>query len=94
MKKLPLICPSCEAPLSVQRLVCHSCETHVEGLYQLPLLAQLSNEEQLFVLQFLKSSGSIKEMASQMGFSYPTMRNKLDDLIHKVEKLETENNSL
>lgn len=90
MKKLPLTCPSCESDLSVQRLHCTSCDTQVEGLYQLPILARLSNEEQKFVIQFLKSSGSIKEMASQMGFSYPTMRNMLDDLIQKVEKLESE----
>lgn len=91
MKKLPLKCPSCESMLSVQRLHCTNCETQVEGLYQLPLLARLTNEEQKFVIQFLKSSGSIKEMAAQMGFSYPTMRNMLDDLIQKVENLELEN---
>lgn len=88
IKKLPLTCPSCDALLHVQRLHCTSCETNVEGLYQLPVLARLTKEEQKFVLQFLKSSGSIKEMSSQMGLSYPTMRNMLDDLINKVSSME------
>lgn len=87
-RKLPLQCPSCDSLLSVKSMHCTSCETNVEGLYQLPVLARLTNEEQKFVVQFLKSSGSIKEMSSQMGLSYPTMRNMLDDLINKVKSME------
>ena len=85
---LPLKCPSCEAILKVKSMYCDSCDTAVEGLYSLPLLARLSKQDQHFVLQFLKSSGSIKEMASQLGLSYPTVRNMLDDLIHRVQELE------
>lgn len=32
-------------------------------------------------------SGSLKEMASNMGVSYPTVRNKLDDTIAKIKLL-------
>ncbi|REC52814.1 MULTISPECIES: DUF2089 family protein [Chryseobacterium] len=49
---------------------------------------QLTREEQEFILSFFLSSGSIKEMAKQAGLSYPTMRNKLDDLIGKIETLK------
>ena len=87
--RLPLLCPSCDSLLRVKSLHCTACSTNVEGLYQLPLLARLNNDEQKFIVQFLKASGSIKEMSSQMGFSYPTMRNMLDDLIRKVQELET-----
>lgn len=69
-------------------LKCEECETIVNGSFKLPLLARLSNEDQLFVLEFLKSSGSIKEMASQAKVSYPTMRNRLDDLINTIKILE------
>jgi hypothetical protein len=88
-KKLPLKCPSCSDKLSVIGLKCETCETEVRGSYKLPLLAKLSNEDQLFILEFLKSSGSIKEMASQAKVSYPTMRNRLDDLINTIKNLET-----
>jgi len=87
-KKLPLQCPSCANKLSVTSLTCEECETTVTGTYSMPLLARLSNEDQLFVLEFLKSSGSIKEMASQAQVSYPTMRNRLDDLIDTIKKME------
>jgi len=49
---------------------------------------EISEEEQNFILQFFLSSGSLKEMALQMGNSYPTVRNKLDDIIQKITVLK------
>jgi hypothetical protein len=86
--KLPIQCPGCENPLSVSQLSCSVCSTQVSGSYSLPMLLQLSEDEQNFIIQFLLSSGSLKEMAAQMGNSYPTVRNKLDDLIQKVQTLK------
>jgi len=48
-------------------------------------LLSLTEEEQNFVLEFFLSSGSLKEMAQKMGNSYPTVRNKLDDMIEKIK---------
>ena len=86
--KLPIKCPSCESALSVTQLSCGNCTTVVSGNYNLPLLLQISEEEQNFILQFFLTSGSLKEMASQMGNSYPTVRNKLDDIISKINSLK------
>ena len=86
--KLPVVCPSCESQLSVTELSCLECSTKVSGQYLLPLLSQIPNEDQQFILDFFLSSGSLKEMASQMGKSYPTVRNKLDDIIEKIKKLQ------
>lgn len=83
--KLPIHCPSCESKLMVTQLTCGNCTTIVSGHYSLPLLLQISEEEQNFILQFFLTSGSLKEMASQMGNSYPTVRNKLDDIIQKIK---------
>ncbi|WP_433902209.1 DUF2089 family protein [Sphingobacterium puteale] len=91
MKKIPINCPCCDAKLKVSKLVCDSCDTEVAGKFTLPLLMQLTVEEQEFVLNFLKYSGSLKEMANQMGKSYPTVRNILDDLIHKLNTFTNEN---
>lgn len=89
--KLPIQCPSCENSLSVTQLSCTNCSTSVSGNYSLPLLLQISEDEQNFILQFFLTSGSLKEMAIQMGNSYPTVRNKLDDIILKINRLK--NNS-
>ncbi|MGV3704701.1 MAG: DUF2089 family protein [Arcticibacter sp.] len=87
-RRLPDLCPSCSAPLQVTSLGCNTCETTVSGKFQLPVLARLSSEEQQFILDFVKSSGSLKLMAQQLGLSYPTVRNLLDDLILKLEQTE------
>lgn len=70
------------------QLACENCETTVNGQFNLPLLAQLSQEEQDFILQFFLYSGSLKQMAQQMNISYPTVRNKLDDMIDHIKKLQ------
>lgn len=87
--KLPVICPSCETSLNVSQMKCNGCGTEVNGNYELPLYLKLSREEQDFLLNFFLSSGSIKEMAKQAELSYPTMRNKMDDLIEKIKQLKT-----
>ena len=86
--KLPIFCPSCESSLNVSQMKCNHCETEVNGNYDLPLYLKLSREEQDFILAFFLSSGSIKEMAKQAELSYPTMRNKMDDLIEKINTLK------
>ena len=85
-RKLPLECPSCQARLRVQKMHCAECGTEVSGDYQLPLLARLSDNEQKFIIEFVKSSGSLKDMAKSMGVSYPTVRNYLDDIIEKLNE--------
>lgn len=86
--KLPIVCPSCDHALKVSQMTCPACTTQVNGDYELPVLLKLGREEQDFILNFFLSSGSIKEMAKQAELSYPTMRNKMDDLIEKVKKLQ------
>jgi len=87
MKKLPASCPSCEASLQVSELSCTKCDTKITGSYPLHLLLRLQPEEQQFLLSFITSSGSLKEMAKQLGKSYPTVRNYLDDILEKINAL-------
>ena len=86
--KLPVFCPSCEQPLKVSQLKCGNCPTEVNGDYELPLYLKLSREEQDFIMAFFLASGSIKEMARQANTSYPTMRNRMDDMIEKIKKMQ------
>lgn len=89
MKQFPFHCPSCAHQLEVKRLACNACETQVEGHFPLPGIAALSAEDQAFVCEFVKSSGSLKEMATRMKVSYPTVRNRLDDVIAKMNPTAT-----
>jgi len=84
-KNLPHSCPSCSATLRVKSLICERCSTEVSGIFGLPLLASLTQQEQDFIIDFVKCSGSLKIMAQNLGLSYPTVRNLLDDIIVKIE---------
>ncbi len=88
MSKFPTSCPSCEKPLKVSELSCHVCGTKISGDFSLPSLLLLPIEEQDFLFQFIRFSGSLKEMAKHLKKSYPTVRNRLDDILEKIEKLD------
>lgn len=88
IKKMPRQCPSCGTTLAIRSMQCDSCETRIEGHYDLPLLMRLPDEDMEFVLDFVMSSGSLKEMARKMGLSYPSVRNRLDDIIGRLENLK------
>ena len=85
---LPAYCPSCHEQLKVKSLSCEQCGTEVHGSYALPTLALLSPEEQDFILTFVRKSGSIKDMATHLRLSYPTVRNMLNDIINKIDSHE------
>jgi hypothetical protein len=90
VKKLPTRCPACNSRVEVRSLLCQSCQTQIQGLYQLPALVRLSPDEQEFLLEFVKSSGSLKEMSRLLKLSYPTVRNRLDEIIERVKQAENE----
>lgn len=84
-KQLPTRCPSCGAALRVAALHCADCDTRIEGDYPLSVILQLSAADRQFVLEFILCSGSLKEMAARQGLSYPTVRNRLDDIIRQIK---------
>ena len=85
---LPSVCPSCQSQLKVKSMSCGNCGTEVSGLYDFPPIVCLPQDDQTFVLRFVKCSGSLKNMAKQMNLSYPTVRNILDEIIEKLNKFE------
>ena len=88
MKVLPTRCPACNSQLKVKSLVCEQCRTEIQGEYELAALARLSPDDQAFMLAFIKASGSLKEMARLLRLSYPTVRNRLDDIIERIKLAE------
>ena len=51
-------------------------------------MAGLEDEDMTFIKKFILSSGSLKEMASLYGVTYPTVRLRLDRLIQKIRLSE------
>lgn len=48
----------------------------------------LEDEDVAFIKRFVLASGSLKELASAYGISYPTVRLRLDRLIEKIKVLD------
>jgi hypothetical protein len=51
-----------------------------------PLL-QLSDEDLDLVARFVVQSGSLKDLATEYGVSYPTIRARLDRVIDRLKKI-------
>jgi len=62
----------------------------IEGRFELPPLAGLSAEDQIFVAAFVRSHGSIKQMEQFFGVSYPTIKNRLNRLSAQLPFVEVE----
>jgi hypothetical protein len=88
MAKLVVSCPSCKGDLRVTRLACEACGTNLDGTFDLPQLLRLPPDDLVFISEFVRASGSLKAMAKLEGRSYPTVRNRLDQIIGRLEELE------
>jgi len=76
------------APLTVERVRLANRDLAIEGSFDLPPLARLVQEDQLFVTAFLRCHGSIKEMEGLFGISYPTVKNRLNRIAAQLDYVE------
>ena len=60
----------------------------IQGAFELPPLARLRYEDQVFVSEFVRSHGSIKDMEKAFGISYPTVKNRLNRIIDQLQLVE------
>jgi len=60
----------------------------IKGEFELPPLARLRYEDQVFVSEFVRSHGSIKDMEKAFGISYPTVKNRLNRIIDQLQLVE------
>ena len=60
----------------------------LRGEFDLPPLAQLRYEDQVFVAEFVRNHGSIKDMEKAFGISYPTVKNRLNRIAEQLQLVE------
>jgi hypothetical protein len=77
-------CPVCRNELTVTRLHCPSCETVVEGRFTAGQFANLTSEQLDFILTFVRVEGKLNRMETELGLSYPTIRNRLHEVIRAM----------
>ena len=76
-------------PIVVERVRLQGKAIAIEGQFELPQLAQLSAEDQVFVTAFVRCHGSIKEMEQIFGVSYPTIKARLNRITKSLPFVET-----
>ncbi len=74
-------CPSCGHKMDVVALKCPVCGTGVTGRFEIDGLFALSKEQMDFVKIFLKNRGNLSEVQKELGISYPTARNRLNEIV-------------
>src|ERR1700688_4426601 len=77
-------------PILVERVRIQEKGIVIEGQFELPQLARLSLEDQVFITAFIRSHGSIKEMEQVFGVSYPTIKSRLNRIAGQLEFIETD----
>lgn len=84
MNPLPTTCPLCGGNITVTRLYCPDCDTTIEGRFTERPFAQLNPEQVSFVETFIRCEGKITRMETELGLSYPTIRNRLHEVIRAL----------
>ena len=79
-----------DRPVVVERVRLTDKDIAIEGAFELPDLARLSPEDQVFVAAFVRSHGSIKEMEQVFGVSYPTIKARLNRIAASLQFVETD----
>ena len=76
--------------LLVERVRLAASQVAIEGRFELPPLARLNAEDQIFVAAFVRCHGSIKQMEKYFGVSYPTIKNRLNRIGARLPFVEVE----
>ena len=77
-------CPVCGDDLYVTRLHCRNCDVTLDGHFSLGHFYQLSPEQLQFVETFIRCQGKLNRVQEEVGLSYPTVRNRLHDVIRAL----------
>jgi hypothetical protein len=77
-------CPICDQVLEVTRLYCRHCDSSVEGHFSLGRFHRLTPRQLDFVETFVRCEGKINRVEEELDVSYPTVRNRLREVIHAL----------
>lgn len=84
MQALPSQCPICGGEIIVNRVHCRECDVTIDGRFSSRTFSQLTPEQMDFVETFVRLEGKITHMEKEMGLSYPTIRNRLHEVIRAL----------
>lgn len=77
-------CPICGGELIATQLECRHCDTKIQGRFISGPFAGLSMDQLEFVELFIRNEGKITRMQEELDLSYPTIRNRLHEIIRAL----------
>ncbi len=80
MNKIITKCPVCGEEMYIVSLRCPGCETEVKGTFYLDEFFKLSREQLNFIKLFIKNRGNLSDLGKELNLSYPTLRNRLNEI--------------
>ncbi len=75
-------------PMVVERVRLTGSDIAIEGNFELPPVARLGADDQVFMAAFMRCHGSIKRMEEWFGVSYPTIKSRLNRIAAHLEFAE------
>ncbi len=88
MIKLFEQCPACGGSLVITECRCANCQLQLRGEFRVGVFSTLSEDQLTFVRVFLRARGNLSEVEKVLGVSYPTIRNKLDEINKTLDRAE------
>lgn len=80
----PRQCPVCGDALHVTRLGCGSCGSELAGRFAACPYCALRELDRKILRTFLVSRGNMRELARDLGVSYPTARQRFAELLARL----------
>ena len=79
-------CPVCGGELTITHLHCADCDTTIEGHFSPPTnqFSRLNPDQIQFLFNFVRLEGRFTRLEQEMGLSYPTLRNRLYEIIRAL----------
>lgn len=81
MIRLLTNCPVCGGKMTITEYTCDQCSTTIRGKFELDDIMKLSPDQLDFLKVFIKNRGNLSEVQKELNISYPTARNRLEDIV-------------
>lgn len=89
--KITAKCPVCSGDIIIKEFQCKHCGITVSGdmkMEDVPANSYFNDEEWHFVREFLLCEGNLKCLGEKLNKSYPTLKNKLQEIKDKIPGYE------
>lgn len=70
--------------MEVVELRCSDCGLRLVGDFESCEFCKFSDEDLEFIKIFIKCRGNIKEVEKELGISYPTVKNRLNEIVRTL----------